>query len=64
MSLTYLYHTPQASMSNPNDHTVGWICALKTEYITAQSFLDEEHSRPEYLSTNNSNQRSQQAGLG
>jgi nucleoside phosphorylase len=42
-------------MSNPNDFTVGWICALKTEYVAAQSFLDEEHDGPEYLSTNDNN---------
>jgi nucleoside phosphorylase len=42
-------------MSNPNDYTVGWICALKTEYVAAQSFLDEEHGGPEYLSTNDNN---------
>lgn len=40
-------------MSNPNDYTVGWICALKTEYVAAQSFLDEEHDGPEYLSNDN-----------
>ncbi|KAM3067103.1 hypothetical protein ACMFMG_011660 [Clarireedia jacksonii] len=30
-------------MSNPNDYTVGWICAVTTEYVAAQEFLDEEH---------------------
>lgn len=25
------------------DYTVGWICALSTEYVAAQAFLDEEH---------------------
>ncbi|CAH0037887.1 unnamed protein product [Clonostachys solani] len=24
-------------------YTVGWICAIKTEYVAAQAFLDEEH---------------------
>jgi hypothetical protein len=43
-------------MSNPNDYTVGWICALKTEYVAAQSFLDEEHDRPEYLAANDNNE--------
>jgi len=34
------------SMSNPGDYTVGWICAIVTEYIAAQEFLDEEHEGP------------------
>ena len=42
-------------MSNPDNYTVGWICAIKTEYVAAQSFLDEEHERPESLSTNDNN---------
>ncbi|KAJ0127020.1 G1/S-specific cyclin CCN1 [Fusarium oxysporum f. sp. albedinis] len=33
----------RANMSNPNDYTVGWICAITTEYVAAQEFLDEEH---------------------
>jgi len=42
-------------MSNPNDYTVGWICAIKTEYVAAQSFLDEEHDGLEYQPTNDNN---------
>ncbi|KAH6977638.1 hypothetical protein EDB80DRAFT_265352 [Ilyonectria destructans] len=42
-------------MSQPNDYTVGWICAIATEYIAAQVFLDEKHDRPEYVSPNDSN---------
>ena len=30
-------------MSNPNDYTVGWICAIETEYLAVQLCLDEEH---------------------
>jgi hypothetical protein len=30
-------------MSNPEDYTVGWICAITTEYVAAQAFLDEKH---------------------
>lgn len=26
-------------------YTIGWICALITEYVAAQAFLDEEHQR-------------------
>ncbi|KAF2259137.1 hypothetical protein CC78DRAFT_586295, partial [Lojkania enalia] len=34
----------------PNeDYTVGWICAIATEYVIAQAFLDEKHDRPEYV---------------
>ena len=28
------------------DYTVGWICALTTEYVAAQVFLDQEHAPP------------------
>ncbi|KAI7969631.1 hypothetical protein EIK77_008786 [Talaromyces pinophilus] len=42
-------------MSNPNDYTVGWICALSTEYVAAQEFLDDEHEPPEFVSPNDTN---------
>ncbi|KAJ6438048.1 purine and uridine phosphorylase [Purpureocillium lavendulum] len=42
-------------MPNPNDYTVGWICAISTEYIAAQEFLDEEHEAPDFVSPNDSN---------
>jgi nucleoside phosphorylase len=42
-------------MSNPSDYTVGWICAITTEYVAAQAFLDERHDGPEYVSTNDNN---------
>jgi nucleoside phosphorylase len=42
-------------MSNPKDYTVGWICAISTEYVAAQEFLDEEHERPEYVSPHDNN---------
>ncbi|KAL5585861.1 hypothetical protein FOVSG1_013553 [Fusarium oxysporum f. sp. vasinfectum] len=42
-------------MSNPNDYTVGWICAITTEYVAAQEFLDEEHEGPQYVSPNDTN---------
>ncbi|KAL6806061.1 ankyrin repeat-containing domain protein [Trichoderma sp. SZMC 28012] len=42
-------------MSNPNDYTVGWICAITTEYVAAQAFFDEKHQRPERLSANDNN---------
>ncbi|KAH0593452.1 hypothetical protein MHUMG1_08910 [Metarhizium humberi] len=34
-------------MLDRTDYTVGWICAITTEYIAAQEFLDEEHEGPE-----------------
>jgi hypothetical protein len=42
-------------MSNPNDYTVGWICAISTEYVAAQAILDERHEGPEYVSPNDNN---------
>jgi nucleoside phosphorylase len=42
-------------MSNPNHYTVGWICAVVTEYVAAQVFLDKEHDRPENLSPGDNN---------
>ncbi|GFF33840.1 wd40 protein, putative [Aspergillus lentulus] len=42
-------------MSSPEQYTVGWICALQTEYVAARAFLDNSHSRPERLSPNDNN---------
>ena len=42
-------------MSNREDYTVGWICAISTEYVAAQAFLDEKHKGPEYVSSNDNN---------
>ena len=42
-------------MSNPAEYTVGWICAIKTEYVAAQELLDDEHDPPEFISTNDTN---------
>jgi nucleoside phosphorylase len=42
-------------MSNPGDYTVGWICALSTEYVAAQAFLDDKHEGPEYVSPSDNN---------
>ncbi|ENH67432.1 hypothetical protein FOC1_g10010704 [Fusarium oxysporum f. sp. cubense race 1] len=39
-------------MVDPLDYTVGWICALETEYVAAQTFLDEKHP----LSTSDPNE--------
>ncbi|KAF4415639.1 ankyrin repeat domain-containing protein [Fusarium austroafricanum] len=42
-------------MPNPNDYTVGWICALTTEFVAAQAFLDEEHKGPQAVAQNDNN---------
>jgi nucleoside phosphorylase len=42
-------------MSDPSKYTVGWICALSTEYVAAQSFLDEHHEGPKNVSTRDNN---------
>lgn len=42
-------------MSNPKEYTVGWICAISTEYVAAQAFLDEKHEGPEYVPPNDNN---------
>ncbi|KAL6866513.1 hypothetical protein ACO1O0_002624 [Amphichorda felina] len=42
-------------MSDPDNYTVGWICAIRPEYVAAQEFLDEEHEPPECLSPNDTN---------
>jgi nucleoside phosphorylase len=42
-------------MPHPNDYTVGWICALSTEYLAAQLVLDEGHGPPEYVSRHDNN---------
>lgn len=42
-------------MSDPQQYTVGWICAIPTEYTAARQFLDEEHDRPDHVSAHDSN---------
>ncbi|KAI9035569.1 uncharacterized protein KD926_003229 [Aspergillus affinis] len=42
-------------MSNTEQYTVGWICALQTEYVAARAFLDKRHDPPETLSPNDNN---------
>ncbi|KAL4733373.1 WD domain protein [Aspergillus similis] len=42
-------------MSDPDQYTVGWICALETEYVAARAFLEKKHSRPKTLSPNDNN---------
>ncbi|CAG8312963.1 unnamed protein product, partial [Penicillium salamii] len=42
-------------MSDPRNYTVGWICALPVEYVSAQVFLDKEHDKPIFVSPNDTN---------
>ncbi|KAH8593137.1 nucleoside phosphorylase domain-containing protein [Bisporella sp. PMI_857] len=46
---------PQTPAANTLDYTVGWICAISTEYVAARAFLDKEHERPEYVSPHDNN---------
>lgn len=42
-------------MSNPDNYTVGWICAVCPEYVAARVLLDEIHPPPAYVSRNDNN---------
>ncbi|KAK8186898.1 ankyrin repeat-containing domain protein [Phyllosticta capitalensis] len=42
-------------MSDPDIYTVGWICAIRTEFTAARQFLDEEHELPSRASCNDNN---------
>ncbi|PTB55060.1 hypothetical protein M431DRAFT_508483 [Trichoderma harzianum CBS 226.95] len=42
-------------MPNRSDYTIGWICALSTEQIAAEEFLDEEHQAPDDIPPTDSN---------
>lgn len=42
-------------MSNPQNYTVGWICALTTEYVAAQAFLDATHEPPQSVEVHDNN---------
>lgn len=47
--------SPGIETSDPKNCIVGWICAITSEYVAAQAFLDEEHEGPESLSPHNKN---------
>ncbi|KAK1621887.1 nucleoside phosphorylase domain-containing protein [Colletotrichum phormii] len=40
--------------SNTN-YTISWICAITTEFVATQAFLNERHERPREVSQNDSN---------
>lgn len=43
-------------MSDPLAYTVGWICAITTEYVAARAFLDDEHDSPATVAFYDSNE--------
>ncbi|KND92913.1 hypothetical protein TOPH_02429, partial [Tolypocladium ophioglossoides CBS 100239] len=42
-------------MSDPQNYTIGWICAITTEFVAAQAFLDEEYGPPKNVAQNDNN---------
>ncbi|RFU81377.1 ankyrin repeat [Trichoderma arundinaceum] len=42
-------------MPNSMSYTVGWICAIASEYVAVQEFLNEEHDAPDSVSANDTN---------
>lgn len=42
-------------MPDPSMYNVGWICAIRPEYVAAQAFLDEKHEPPDQVNWNDSN---------
>ncbi|KAF4438373.1 hypothetical protein F53441_12819, partial [Fusarium austroafricanum] len=42
-------------MSNPQKYTVGWICAVTTEFVAARAFFDEKHDQLETIADNDNN---------
>ncbi|VUC23003.1 unnamed protein product [Clonostachys rosea] len=45
---------PKQILANA-DYTIGWICAIATEFVAAQAFLDEKHEGPASVSPNDNN---------
>jgi nucleoside phosphorylase len=54
VSKSALKESSQQNLQNES-YTVGWICAITTEYVAAQAFLDEKHDRPEYVHSHDNN---------
>ncbi|KAI8204490.1 hypothetical protein KHU50_002837 [Colletotrichum sp. SAR 10_65] len=42
-------------MTDLSRYTIGWICAIDTEYTAARAFLDETHERPEAIPVHDNN---------
>ncbi|KAK8115574.1 hypothetical protein PG984_012076 [Apiospora sp. TS-2023a] len=45
---------PKQQLAN-EAYTVGWICAISTEYVAARVFLDDEHESPEHTAQHDNN---------
>ncbi|RDA85662.1 hypothetical protein CP532_4628 [Ophiocordyceps camponoti-leonardi (nom. inval.)] len=45
----------EKNMPSPDDYSVGWICAITTEYVAAQAMLDEKHPGPSSVAKNDNN---------
>ncbi|KAF4342865.1 hypothetical protein FBEOM_3186 [Fusarium beomiforme] len=44
-----------AAISNPQKYTVGWICAVTTEFVAARAFFDVKHDQLETIADNDNN---------
>ncbi|RYC82119.1 hypothetical protein BFJ63_vAg14980 [Fusarium oxysporum f. sp. narcissi] len=42
-------------MSNPQTYTVGWICAVTTEFVAARALFGEKHDQLETIADNDNN---------
>ncbi|KAF0329473.1 pfs domain-containing protein [Colletotrichum asianum] len=42
-------------MADLSRYTIGWICAIDTEYTAARAFLDEDHGSPEAIPVHDHN---------
>jgi nucleoside phosphorylase len=42
-------------MSDPKNYTVGWLCAIVTEFVAAQALFDEEHDELEASADSDNN---------
>ncbi|RYO78683.1 hypothetical protein DL764_010100 [Monosporascus ibericus] len=42
-------------MSDPIRYSVGWICAISTEFVAAQALLDETHDGPQHVTIHDNN---------
>ncbi|WDK21587.1 hypothetical protein CGRA01v4_12877 [Colletotrichum graminicola] len=48
-------HSCVANMSDPRNYTIGWICAIPTDFAAARAFLDEQHPEPGAIAHNDNN---------
>ncbi|KAF6806344.1 G-protein beta WD-40 repeats containing [Colletotrichum sojae] len=42
-------------MSDPSEYTIGWICAITTEFVAAKVFLDGTHEPPASVAAHDNN---------